>query len=184
MLFIFVELAAVHHRGRRGARSDSGKIRQRKTVGHALRGRAVFGTVGQDRDSDVMRNLRRAARSLPDLHARRRRMRHGAEETWVTRARLTLTCRPGQAEREPGPIPRDLSIRYLADAFYTTTTPVVMGPRVRGDDIGKSRRCGRQTFVEFVVDRRERAERLGRERDRLAVAVRRRGCQARRRFAR
>src|SRR5665811_665801 len=57
VLFLFVELAAVHYRGRCGARSDSGKVRQRKTVGHALRRRTLFGSVRQDRGGDLVRNL-------------------------------------------------------------------------------------------------------------------------------
>ena len=84
LLRLFVELAAVHHRGRRGARSHSGKIRQRKTVGNALRRRPLFGAGRQDRRGDLMWNLRNAARSLPDLHARRCRMRHGATPAWVS----------------------------------------------------------------------------------------------------
>src|SRR4030081_3274278 len=83
MLFVFVELAALHHRGRRDARSDSGKIRQRETVGHALRRRTVFGAVRQDRRGDVVRNLWGAAWGLPDLHARRHRKRDGAAQTWA-----------------------------------------------------------------------------------------------------
>src|SRR5882757_4639095 len=48
-----------------------------------------------------------------------------------------------------------------------------------------SRRDGvGHVLVVEVLDRRKRGERLGRERDRLAVAVRQCRCGARRRFAR
>ena len=76
---LFVELAALHHRGRRGARSDSGKIRQRKIVGNALRRRPLLGAVRQGRRGDGVRDLCGAARSLPHLHARRCRMRRWRE---------------------------------------------------------------------------------------------------------
>src|SRR5258708_9871519 len=82
MLFVFIELAALHHRGRCGARFDSGKVRQCKAVWNALRRRSMFGAVGQGRRGDVVRDLCGAARSLPDLHARRSRMWNGAETAW------------------------------------------------------------------------------------------------------
>jgi hypothetical protein len=77
LLFLFAELAPLHHRRRFGARFDPGKIRQRPTVGHALRRRPLFGAVRQDRRGNSLRDLCHSARSLPDLHARRSRMRHG-----------------------------------------------------------------------------------------------------------
>src|ERR1700736_5953833 len=48
---------------------------------------------------------------------------------------------------------------------------VVMGPCSRRDDSSLRRNSFGKIFVEFVLDRREGRERLGRERDRLAVAV-------------
>jgi hypothetical protein len=78
LLCLFVELAALHDRRRGGARPDSGKIRQRQTVGHALRRRPLRGAFGQDRRRDLVRNLFDQAGSMPDLHAGRSRMRDGA----------------------------------------------------------------------------------------------------------
>jgi hypothetical protein len=80
VLLVLVELATVHDRGRRRARPDPGQIRQRKIVGHALRRRSMLGAVRQGRCCDVMRDLCGAAGSLPHLHARRSRMRHGAAQ--------------------------------------------------------------------------------------------------------
>src|SRR4051794_26646309 len=80
LLRLFAQLAALHHRGRRRARADPGKIRQRQAVGNALRRRALFGAVGPDRGQDIMRDLRGAAGSVPQLHARGSRMRDGATE--------------------------------------------------------------------------------------------------------
>src|ERR1700730_4604118 len=97
VLFLFIELAAVHYRGRRRARSDSARIRQRETVGHALRRRPLLGIVGQDRGCDVLRNLCGSTRSLPDLHARRRRMPDGAAETWAAGVGLILAVVPAKA---------------------------------------------------------------------------------------
>jgi len=94
VLFVFIELAALHHRGRYGARSDPCKIRQCKTVGHALRGESLFGAVRPYWRGDLVRNLCASARSVPDLHARRCRMRHGAAKARPAGADVTLIVIP------------------------------------------------------------------------------------------
>ena len=78
VLLLFAQLAALHHRGRRGAGSDPGAIRQRAIVGDAVRRRALLGVDRQGRRSDGVWNLCGAAGGVPDLHAGRHRMRHGA----------------------------------------------------------------------------------------------------------
>ena len=95
LLQLFAELAALHDRGGCGARSDPGKVRQRPAVGHALRRRPLFGAVGQGRRRDVVHDLCGAARGMPDLHARRCRMRDGAEAARVAGVGLN-TRRPGE----------------------------------------------------------------------------------------
>jgi hypothetical protein len=86
LLQLFAELAALHDRGRCGSRFDPGKVRQRQIVRHALRRRPLFGIVRQGRRRDVVHHLCGAARGMPDLHARRSRMRDGAEAAWVAGA--------------------------------------------------------------------------------------------------
>src|SRR3981189_652872 len=99
----------------------------------------MFGAVRQRRRGDVVRDLCGAARSVPDLHARRSRMWNGAETAWPAGASLTS---------------------------YKSSR------RAPGDVLGSRRHGLRQIFVvKLVFDRREGAERFGRERDRLTVAV-------------
>jgi hypothetical protein len=73
-----------------GAGFDSGKIRQRQAIGNALRRRPMFGIGGEDRGGDVVHDLCGAPGSLPDLHARRCRMRDGAAAAWITRADFSI----------------------------------------------------------------------------------------------
>src|ERR1700716_708157 len=49
----------------------------------------MFGAVRQGRRGDVVRDLCGAARSVPDLHARRSRMWNGAETAWPAGASPT-----------------------------------------------------------------------------------------------
>src|SRR6267142_572569 len=108
----------------------------------------MFGAVRQGRRGDVVRDLCGAARSVPDLHARRSRMWNGAETAWPAGADLALILpSPGGA----------LQGRVKSEAFAK---------------VGSRRHGLRQIFVvKLVFDRREGAERFGRERDRLTVAV-------------
>ncbi len=104
VLFVLVELATVHDRGRRRARPDPGQIRQRKIVGHALRRRSMLGAVRQGRRCDIMRDLCGAAGGLPHLHARRSRMRYGAAPARVAtfQNNLNATASGTLFQTEPG----------------------------------------------------------------------------------
>ena len=141
VLLVFVELAALHHRGRCGARFDSGKVRQRQAVGHALRRRT-------------------AAR------------RCQARSAWRRRAGF-MRCGP----RSAGPAcPAMPNARWREDG--TACRRWRQTSRMGDRGVRRLRRDGfGEIFVELVFDRRERAERLGRERDRLAVAVGRDGAE-------
>jgi len=88
LLRLFGNLAALLDGERRRAGAHSGKARQRARIGHALRGRSLRSVAGQDRSCDILLDLRRAAGSLPDLHARRCRMHDGAKEVRIARAYL------------------------------------------------------------------------------------------------
>ena len=80
LLRVFEQLAAVHHRGRRRARPDSAKFVNDKLSGMRCDGERCSALSGQDRRRDVVRDLCGAAGSVPDLHARRSRMRDGAAQ--------------------------------------------------------------------------------------------------------
>ena len=111
LLQLFAELAALHDRGGCRSRSDTGEVRQRPAVRHALQRRPLFGIIGQGGCRDVLRHLCGAARGMPDLYARRSRMRDGAEAARVAGVGVT---RPGDPcpKATPGHIPRDLSLRH------------------------------------------------------------------------
>src|SRR5690242_17280085 len=85
MLRLFGELAALLDRGRRNTGSNPSGIRQRARLGHVLRRRSLRGAEGQNRRSNVVLDLRRAAGGLPGLHAGRCRMCDGAQEMGAAR---------------------------------------------------------------------------------------------------
>jgi predicted pyridoxine 5'-phosphate oxidase superfamily flavin-nucleotide-binding protein len=97
LLLVFKQLATLHHRGRRRAGSHSARIRQRQIVGNALRGRALFGIDREGWCCDVVRNLCDTAGGVPELHARRSRMRHGAAQAWAAGAGFSLVVVPAKA---------------------------------------------------------------------------------------
>jgi hypothetical protein len=105
---------------------------------------------------------------VPDLHARRSRMRHGAEK-----ARIAGTLSRHGEGRDPHRLIHLCEDRR--DTFCRNQMTGIMDPRVRwrGRRAERLRRNRlRQIFViQLILDRREGAERLGRERDRFAVAV-------------
>jgi len=54
-----------------------------KLSGMRCEGRALFGIERKDWRRDVVRNLSDTAGGVPDLHARRSRMRHGPAQAWT-----------------------------------------------------------------------------------------------------
>src|SRR5271154_2080194 len=117
-------------------------------------------------------------------------MRDGAEKARPAGAGVTLTCRPRQRVSPlASPMTGSRGDPYAVASQSGTEVDVAKNnwlswswiPAFAGMTL---RRQGRHVLVVEVLDRRKRGERLGRERDRLAVAVRRCRRRACRRFAR
>jgi hypothetical protein len=135
VLFVFQQLAAFHHRGRCRSRSDPGKICQRPRIGNALRRRPLQRADRKGWRGNGLRDLCCQAGRVPNLHARRSRMRHGAT--------------PARAA--------NFGSRRVVDVSS------------RRD--GVSELLVIQLVVEIIIHRRQRRERLGRQRDGLAVVI-------------